>query len=270
VGYEDFESGLESWLADSAGWRLFFNGHSSRHSVNSSPVGNYPPNQDVSLTSKYGVDLSRIEAAALKFWTAHFIEEDNDAGFIEVSTDGAATWQRLSVAYTGTHNLWKAESVSLANFCGPGFDDVRIRFRFISDATQSQPRAGWFIDEVSVIPVVETAVAENESAPPERFALHQNYPNPFWSEATSSARSGGNPATVIQYELPKPAQVKLAIYNLLGEKIRTLVEANQPVGMKQATWDGRDAHGQHVSSGVYFYRLEAGEFTMTRRLVLMK
>jgi flagellar hook assembly protein FlgD len=64
--------------------------------------------------------------------------------------------------------------------------------------------------------------------------------------------------------------VKLAIYNLLGEKIRTLVNAQQPAGIQQATWDGRDEHGRRVSSGVYLYRLEAGDFTMTKRLLLMK
>ena len=58
VGYEDFESGLQSWQTDSAGWGLCLSGHLGGHSVNSSPRGYYPPNQDVCLTSKYGVDLS--------------------------------------------------------------------------------------------------------------------------------------------------------------------------------------------------------------------
>lgn len=103
-----------------------------------------------------------------------------------------------------------------------------------------------------------TSVAEQPTALPQGFHLAQNYPNPF------------NPATMIQYELPHASQVNLAIYNLLGERVRTLVDAQEPAGMKQVTWDGRDEHGERVSSGVYLYRLEAGEFKMTKRLLLMK
>jgi dipeptidyl aminopeptidase/acylaminoacyl peptidase len=101
------------------------------------------------------------------------------------------------------------------------------------------------------------------------FSLHQNYPNPFWNGATSLARSEGNPSTMIRYDLPKPAQVKLVIYNLLGEKVRTLVDAIQPSGIKQARWDGMDETGQPLPNGVYLYRLEAGGVTQTRRMLLL-
>ncbi len=253
IGYEDFESGIESWLADSAGWRLFLNGHSGKHSVNSSLKGYYPPNQDVSLTSKYGLDLSHTEKAVLTFWTAHFIEADNDAGFIEVSADGAATWQRLNYACTGTYNQWRADSVSLSNFCGAGFDDVRIRFRFISDATQSQQKTGWYIDDVRVLPNMETAVAENESAVPGHFALHQNYPNPF------------NPSTTIEFALPKTSFVTLKIYDLLGNEVATLVAEKLPAGRHQRVWEAKG-----LASGVYLYRIAAGEFVQTRKLILLQ
>jgi hypothetical protein len=253
IGYEDFESGLESWRADSAGWRLFLNGHSGKNSVNSSPKGYYPPNQDVSLTSKYGVDLSHTEKAVLTFWTAHFIEEDNDAGFIEVSTDRAATWQRLDYACRGTYNQWRADSVSLSNFCGSGFDDVRIRFRFISDARQSQQKTGWYIDDVRVIPNVETAVAENEAALPEHFVLAQNYPNPF------------NPSTTIEFALPQASFVTLKIYDVLGNEVTVLVAEKLPAGKHQRVWEAKD-----LASGVYLNSNEAGEFEETKKLVLLR
>ncbi|NUO83754.1 T9SS type A sorting domain-containing protein [candidate division KSB1 bacterium] len=103
-----------------------------------------------------------------------------------------------------------------------------------------------------------TAVTEQPTALPSGFHLAQNYPNPF------------NPSTLIQYEIPQAAQVQLAIYNLLGERVRTLVDANEPAGIKQVTWDGRDDLGERVSSSVYLYRLAAGEVKMTKRLLLMK
>ncbi len=93
---------------------------------------------------------------------------------------------------------------------------------------------------------------------PEEFTLEQNYPNPF------------NPETVIRYQLPQDSQVKLSIYNVLGREIRTLVNANKEAGYHDATWDGRDNTGQQVASGVYLYRLRAGEFTEVKKLTLLR
>jgi len=88
---------------------------------------------------------------------------------------------------------------------------------------------------------------------PGRFALRQNYPNPF------------NSQTIIDYELPTACRVKLEVFNLLGEKVGILVEGMQNAGQESVVWD---ASG--VSSGVYLYRLTAGDFRHSRRLLLVK
>jgi photosystem II stability/assembly factor-like uncharacterized protein len=130
--------------------------------------------------------------------------------------------------------------------------------------------AGWTVDGntgkiLKFAGNFNTAVSEQPAALPEGFHLAQNYPNPF------SARGiFDNPSTTIQYKLPQAAHVQLAIYNLLGEKVRTLVDAKESAGLKQITWDGRNDQGERVSSGMYLYRMEAGEFRMVKRLVLMK
>lgn len=93
---------------------------------------------------------------------------------------------------------------------------------------------------------------------PQDFALAQNYPNPF------------NPSTMIQYELPRAVHVQLAIYNLLGEKVRTLIDEKESAGVKQITWDGRNDRGEAVSSGVYLYRLQVGEFVLTKKMALLR
>jgi hypothetical protein len=103
------------------------------------------------------------------------------------------------------------------------------------------------------------AVKDNPSQPA-AFALHENFPNPF---AASSQ-------TLLRYELPQRASVKLVIYNLLGEKIQTLVDATEAAGVKQISWNGANDAGEQVASGVYFYRLEAGAFTATRKLMLIR
>lgn len=99
---------------------------------------------------------------------------------------------------------------------------------------------------------------EGISLVPLEFALEQNYPNPF------------NPETTIRYRLDKSGAVKLEIYNLLGQKVRTLIDQTQNAGEHLAKWDGRDDAGHDVSSGVYLYRLQSGVSLATRKLALVR
>ena len=94
---------------------------------------------------------------------------------------------------------------------------------------------------------------------PEKYALSPSYPNPF------------NPSTTIRYQLSEPGDVRLTIYNQLGQEIRVLVFETQPAGWYRVSWDGRDEAGQPVSSGVYLYRLEvAEEFLQTKKMVVVR
>jgi flagellar hook assembly protein FlgD len=88
--------------------------------------------------------------------------------------------------------------------------------------------------------------------------LSQNYPNPF------------NPQTVIQYALPHDCQVQVTIYNILGQKVRTLVNEYQKAGYKRVEWDSKSEQGEEVASGIYFYRIQAGEFGQVKKMVLIK
>ncbi|PWB74286.1 hypothetical protein C3F09_04125 [candidate division GN15 bacterium] len=97
-----------------------------------------------------------------------------------------------------------------------------------------------------------------EASLPASFALDQNFPNPF------------NPTTTISFTLPTASQVTLEIYNLLGQKVRTLVDAPMTAGNHSVMWNATDQSGRSVSSGVYFYRLVAGEQTASRKMVLLK
>jgi len=100
---------------------------------------------------------------------------------------------------------------------------------------------------------------------PTTFDLSQNYPNPFSARVTF-----GNPMTQIQYQLPQVAKVTLSIYNMLGQEVRKLVNAQQPAGYHTAIWDGRDNFGRSLPTGVYHYRLQAENFTMTKKMLLAK
>ena len=79
-----------------------------------------------------------------------------------------------------------------------------------------------------------------------------------------------NPDCQIRYALPKDAEVNLSVYNVLGQKVKTLVEEYQAAGHKTVRWDGTDDNGDKVASGIYFYRIQAGESTDTKKMILMK
>jgi len=93
---------------------------------------------------------------------------------------------------------------------------------------------------------------------PGDYALYPNYPNPF------------NPSTTVRYDLPEQAQVEIAIYNIAGQRVRTLVSGTQSAGRQEVVWDGCDDSGSRVSSGVYLYRMSAGDFVRSRKMMLLK
>ncbi len=93
---------------------------------------------------------------------------------------------------------------------------------------------------------------------PTEFALYQNYPNPF------------NPSTLIRFDLPQKSTVKLQVYDILGRPVRTLVSGELEAGAHSVQWDGRNDRGERVGTGIYFYRLEAGTYVKTMKMMLVK
>jgi hypothetical protein len=110
-------------------------------------------------------------------------------------------------------------------------------------------KAKWLITDVKV---------DKGSKVPATFSLSNAYPNPF------------NPTTNIQFNLAKSENVKLVVFNILGQKIKTLVNGEMKAGSYTATWNGRDEFGSEVASGIYFYRLESQSFNSTKKMILMK
>lgn len=97
------------------------------------------------------------------------------------------------------------------------------------------------------------------SVSPDNYRLDQNYPNPF------------NPTTIIPFYLPVRNSVSLRIYDMLGREVRTLVSGQQfEPGNQKVEWNGRDNDGRAVASGSYIYRIDAGTFSSSRRMVLIK
>ena len=133
---------------------------------------------------------------------------------------------------------------------------VTVRFMALGDDPGVIDIAGGELGNsahMGVLLRVETA-----QALPKVVALHQNYPNPF------------NPSTEIRFDVPTARDVQLRIYNQLGQTVRTLVDQRMKAGAHALQWDGADEMGQAVASGVYFYNLEAGDFSQIRKMTLLK
>ncbi len=160
----------------------------------------------------------------------------------------------------GMINVIKTED-GLIRFAAAGSDPiegdgalVRLTFRVTGEVS------GEDIIQLTEMILNEELVISNASSAsvPKTYALEQNYPNPF------------NPTTHIRYQIPEGSQVSLTIYNMLGQKVRTLVNGQQAAGVYDIVWDGTNDNGVKLASGVYIYRMTAGNFTQIRKLVLMK
>ncbi|MFA7028895.1 MAG: T9SS type A sorting domain-containing protein, partial [Candidatus Cloacimonadaceae bacterium] len=99
---------------------------------------------------------------------------------------------------------------------------------------------------------------EDPTVPVLATELQGNYPNPF------------NPETTIRYSVKETVPVTIEIYNLKGQLVRTLVNEVKTAGNYSVIWNGRDSHNQPVSSGVYFYKMNAGKYSSTKKMIMMK
>ncbi|MDH4156031.1 MAG: right-handed parallel beta-helix repeat-containing protein [candidate division Zixibacteria bacterium] len=113
-------------------------------------------------------------------------------------------------------------------------------------------------NDIGAIPYEHGTGVDDDAAKPYTFSLSQNYPNPF------------NPATAIGYSIAVRSQVELTVYNILGQTVIPLVDGEQSAGNYTVIWDGTNRRGERVSSGVYFYRIKAGRFNDSRKMILLK
>lgn len=126
------------------------------------------------------------------------------------------------------------------------------------EATDFQILDGVLVDLAGSIDAINNIEIGNLKALPSDYSLEQNLPNPF------------NPSTTIKYQLPASGEVSLVIYNLLGQQVRTLLKETVDAGFHSIVWDGKNELGTQVASGVYIYRLQAGDFSTAKRMMLLK
>ncbi len=142
-----------------------------------------------------------------------------------------------------------------SRFEGLNFQPEQMQYAHAYDSTENLYAV---VEYAIMILEKPTLVSEEEMQTPIGFRLFQSYPNPF------------NQHTVIRYSLSKSMEVTLVIYNILGQKVRTLVNRERQEGSVSLLWDGRDDQGGDLSSGIYFYQLRAGEFSQSKKMILLK
>jgi len=186
---------------------------------------------------------------------------------------GGSNWGDFARADTA--NLAKAETIftgvasdsgnGVRNISGYGGAGVYLPFCFsaIADTTPTGDPVVQDAAKSLLLRILEwfesvTSIDGNMTTQINNYELKANYPNPF------------NPGTTIEYTLKERSQVSLVIYNALGERVRTLVNDVQAADKYQVRWDGRNEQGIHVASGIYIYKLTAGDFVSARKMILMK
>jgi hypothetical protein len=116
-----------------------------------------------------------------------------------------------------------------------------------------------YFDDLTVQDIgAATAVSADGNNLPRTFELTNNYPNPF------------NPSTNLQFAVPKQGNITLAVYNVLGQRVRTLADGVYAPGQYTITWDGKDESGRTLASGIYFARLETGSIALVKKMLMMK
>ena len=174
------------------------------------------------------------------------IPHDQENWDLYFSPDGGTNWEtiQLDLPVSQLNYQWTVPELAT--------EQARIKIYMDNTVGSYEDASGDFtIQEAS------TSV-QMQSEHPQISELYSNYPNPF------------NPITLIGYKLSNAGNVQLTIYNQLGEQIKTLVNEKQSAGFYQVQWDGRDNKGEPVSNGVYLYRLKAGSFIQTRKMVLSR
>jgi subtilisin family serine protease len=187
---------------------------------------------------------------------------------------GYSQWPNAYVARDGKHAITQGTSFAAPHVAGaialmlqqyPTKTVSEIRQALISTArkdsyTGNVPNNKWGYGKLDVAATLKLLPVE-PAAPsitvPATIELQQNFPNPF------------NSNTTISYALSVYSDVQLTIFNLQGQKIRTLVNEKSSPGIYQVNWDGKDEHSQSVASGVYFYRLTAANYSQTKKMILL-
>lgn len=187
---------------------------------------------DLGATTQFNEIRLNWEYAYGKEYSIQVSDDNSNWTNIETQTNGNGGYEKYSV---------QANARYIRIYC-----------------TKRGTQYGYSLYEVQVYNYISSGISEDENNLPFNFSLSNNYPNPF------------NPTTTIDYSVPKASNVKIEIYNSLGQRVNVLKDSFHEAGKYNLVWNGRNSLGGLVSSGIYFYRMSAEGFTLVKKMILMK
>ena len=222
---------------------------------------NVDGNSDVDDGTTYLIspafDLTDADAIiSYALWYTNFAGDNPYSDYFRVwiSEDDGQTWNLVQTFGPASESGWAVHKFAVNDFITPT-DSVRIRFEVSDLGGGSVVEAGIDAVYVELIDCEPIGISDHESgsAIPQEYELVGSYPNPF------------NASVTISYNLPRTSEVRLEVYDILGQKVATLVNQALPAGYHQVTWDAGDK-----ATGMYFYRLDTGDFTDSKKMLLLK
>jgi len=259
---DNAENGILNWIRAGSGtlWdTTYIDPYDGNKNFADSRYGNSRNSTNNTFTLRDTIDLFGTNNPRIEFSAKWAEEVTGDYTRIQISTNFGTTWINVPGRYTNIVSgqptftaikHWVNEQINLNAYIG---QKIRIRFNFITDS--SIPGDGFYFDNFRVINYkdVPTSVTQTSSIIPSEFKLNQNYPNPF------------NPGTIINYSIPTTQYAILKVYDVLGNEVATLVNEKQNAGSYSIEFDA-----SNYPSGIYYYKLEAGDFSKVRMMILVK
>jgi hypothetical protein len=190
------------------------------------------------------------------FWYTNFAGDNPYEDYFKVwlSADNGATWELAQSFGPNSESGWNAQKIAVGSYITPT-DQVKIRFEAADLGGGSVVEAG--VDAFKLVKIncdpVEISDHENIANIPASYQLIGSYPNPFNASAT------------ISYGLPATSNVTLEVFNILGQRVATLVDGQQAAGYYQIIWNA-----QEQATGMYFYRLKADDFSQVKKMLMLK
>ena len=247
---DNAEGSFSNWTTNESWGITSSQSNSPTHSFTDSPDGQYLINSNNSMTLANAVNTNSSRVVMLNFFHKYSVEQSYDFCNVEVSDAVDTSWQSVK-SYTGTLAGWTSESFDITDYVSE-LSQIKIRFRLSSDYLTNDD--GWYVDDVKISSYNLDPVgisSNNEIA--NSYSLSQNFPNPF------------NPVTNMEFGISKMGFVSLKIFDVLGKEVATLVNENLQPGTYKYNFDA-----SNLSSGIYFYRIKAGDFVQTRSMMLLK
>lgn len=252
---DNFENGLDKWEGGTY-WGLGTLKYEGSYSLDDRPGQNYENNLNDPIEYKKSFNLTNYQTAFIKLFARYYFD-DGDTCFVEVSTDSGKSWEKVH-AFTGTQiPRWGEFFIDLNNYAG--MSDLRLRFRMQTDA--SGQRSGINIDYIRFY-VSEQLLGINDDNQDHiltEFELKPVYPNPF------------NPSATFEFSLPRKMDVTISIYSITGQKVAEVVNKSFERGVHKIVWNAKDAKGNSLPTGIFFYRFTAGDkIVKTGKMILVK